>query len=98
MRIVSCDRITYSRDHGFPAPWEASDTQLQSTDYVTELWPMTGPLLHVSDDLRIVVSFDDLRQSFDDWEQGDDSERYATVFDWLRDCIGNGLHPCTVRG
>ena len=44
MRIVSAERVTYSRSHGFPAPYEATDEQLRSTEYVTELWPMSGPL------------------------------------------------------
>lgn len=96
MRIVSAERVTYSRSHGFPAPYEATEEQLRSTEYVTELWPMSGPLLHVDESLMIVVTFDELSRSFDEWDQIEDEEKYQTVFDWLRDCIDNGLHPCTV--
>lgn len=95
-------RLHPSDDVRFPNPYDATEEQLRSVDYVTELWPMTGPLLHVSDDRCIVVTFDDLRQSFDGWEQDTDplldtDERYATVYDWIRDCIDHGFHPCRTR-
>lgn len=96
MKIVPMTKVSFSRDHGFPAPYDATDEQLRSTEYVTELWPMCGPLLHVGNDKCIVVTFDELSRSFDEWEQVEDEEKYQTVLDWLRDCIDHGLHPCTI--
>lgn len=106
MRILPVESVQYLRYNAndnarFPNPYDATDEQLRSVEYVTELWPMCGPLLHVDSDKCIVVTFDELSRSFDEWEQPTDpaldtDERYETVYDWLRDCIDHGLHPCTV--
>lgn len=107
MRIVSADKVDYlrfdqSEANRFPNPYDATDEQIESVPYVTEIWPMIGPLLHVADDLRIIVTFAELKQSFDEWEQGGDplldtNERYTSAHDWIRDCIDHGLHPCHVN-
>jgi len=107
MRIVSTAKVDYLRQTPsnavrFPNPYEATDEQIESVPYVTEIWPMSGPLLHVANDLCIVVTFAELKQSFDEWEQDDDplldtNERYASAHDWIRDCIDHGFHPCHVN-
>lgn len=89
-------RHTPSDDSRFPNPWEASNEQLESVDYIAEIWPMSGPLLHVDDDMRIVVTFSELKQSYDEWDQSDMDEPYDSVHDWIRDCIDHGIHPCSI--
>lgn len=94
----------FGRDCHFPNPYKATKQELESVPYVTELWPLSAgePLLHLDHDHVCVVTFDELQASFDEWEQDADpllgeDERYADVYEWMRDCIDNGFHPCLVH-
>ena len=86
----------------FPHPYKASEEEMRSVPYVTEIWFENGK--HIDFDSHnecIIVSFDEIEKSFIEWNQEEDElldkdERYETVYDWMRDCIDNGLHPCRI--
>lgn len=86
----------------FAHPYKATEEQLRSVLYDAELWFENGK--HVDFDSHnesIIVTFEDIEKSFNEWNQEEDelldeNERYESVYDWLRECIDNGLHPCEI--
>ena len=102
MRIVPLSNVDYLRSHPndssrFPSPFWATDRQLESVEYVAELWwDDDGVPYHISDDFRIVVTFDDIEQFYDTTPDGYD-DWHGDVHAYLRDCIDNGFHPCLVH-
>lgn len=98
MKIVPSASVVWLRDEGlFPPPWKATDDQIKSVPYIAELWTDDdGKTIHVNDDQLIVISFDEISRSFDEWEQEEEDYRYENVYDYLRDCIDHGYHPCKV--
>lgn len=102
MKIVPCTSVLWLRDEGlFPVPWEATDEQISSVDYITELWSVNGEPVHVKNDQLIVVTFDEISKDFDEWDQDNDEllgedERYDTVYEYMRECIDHGYHPCRI--
>lgn len=85
----------------FPHPYEATEEQLRSTLYITESWtdPATGKYYRWTDSKYVVVSFDEIKATYDHWDQSeyDESERYHSVYDWLRDAFmdkGGVFQPC----
>ena len=71
-------------DDAFPE--NPSDDLLRGTLFAAEAW---------CGDVDAVVTYWDILRWFDGWDQDgvDEEERYATVGDYIRDCIGQGLHP-----
>lgn len=85
----------------FPHPYEATEEQLRNTLYITESWtdPATGKYYRWTDSKYVVVSFDEIKATYDSWDQSeyDESERYHSVYDWLRDAFmdkGGVFQPC----
>lgn len=101
MKIVPTESVRYLRhnpsdDRYFPAPYKATDEQIESVLYVTELWDDEhgGFLQYDEDTERVIVTFDEIKRSFEDWDQSDEDQHYDDVHDYIRDCIDNGYHPC----
>lgn len=100
MKIVPVTAVEYLRynsndDKRFPNPWEATKDQLQSVPYIAEVWSDdTGIIDYDFDTERIVVTFDEIRKNFEAWDQTAEECPYNNVYDYLADCIDNGLHPC----
>ena len=100
MKIVPCNSVVWLRDEGlFPVPWKATEEQMRSVLYIAELWSEDGAYVKTKNDEVIVVTFDEISKDFDEWDQDHDEclgedERYATVYDYLVDCIDHGYHPC----
>ena len=85
----------------FPHPYEATEEQLRNTLYITESWtdPATGKYYRWTDRKCIVVTFDEIKATYDSWDQSelDEDERYSSVYDWLRDAFmdkGGVFQPC----
>ena len=98
-----CSKCTSHRtDCLFAHPYKATEEELRSVSYVTEIWFEHGKHVDFNSHTEcIIVTFDEIKASFDEWNQGEDEmldsdERYETVYDWLRECIDNGLHPCKI--
>ena len=109
LRPYSCDFRSdcskcdaYRRDCHFPNPYNATDKELESVPYITEVWSDGDGLIDYDfDTQRIVVTFAELLDDFNNWNQSADplmsnDERYDSVYDWIRECIDNGLHPCRI--
>ena len=87
----------------FSHPYKATDEELRSVPYLTEIWYENGK--HVDFDSHnecIIVTFEEIKKSFNEWNQSEDElldtdEHYDTVYDWMRDCIDNGLHPVSIK-
>ena len=85
----------------FPSPNDATEEELRSALYVTEVWfdPVTGKYCKQTNSKYVVVTFDDIKATYDNMDQSDYSEveQYHSVYDWLRDCFadnGGAFHPC----
>ena len=100
MKIVPITAVEYLRhnsndDKHFPNPWEATQEQLRSVPYIAEVWSDdTGIIDYDFDTERIVVTFDEIADDFRKWDQTVEECPYENVYDYLSDCIDNGLHPC----
>lgn len=101
MRIVPLSNVDYLRSHPndssrFPSPFWATDRQLESVEYITELWwGDDGEPVHTNDDERIVVTFDEIDELYR--SMPDDFDDWHSPHAFLRDCIDNGFHPCLVH-
>ena len=100
MKIVPVSAVEYLRCNSsdssqFPNPWEATHEQLRSVPYIAECWYNdTGFVNYDFDMERIVVTFDDIANDFNKWDQTVEECPYDNVYEYLGDCIDNGLHPC----
>lgn len=100
MKIVPVNAVEYLRynpddNHRFPSPFEATDEQLRSVPYIAEVWSDdTGIIDYDFDTERVIVSFDEIRTSFEAWDQSVEECPYTDVYEYLRDCIDHGYHPC----
>lgn len=83
MVIVNKLEVVY--DDFFPG--NPTDKQLEETLYDVEAW-----LSELSDDQRAILTFDEVKQWFDTWDQEDDEAKYDDVHDYIRDCLRNGIH------
>lgn len=104
MKIVPIENIVFLRDSSidnnrFPHPYEATDEQLSSALYCAEIWQdRDGKYINYDYNKEyIIVTFDEIKESFDEWDQSEDDEKYDNVYDYLRDCIDNGYHPVKVK-
>lgn len=108
MMFVPRSDVTYLRDNcrddsRFPNPYDATDEQLESVPYLAEIaWDENFNYVSQRDGESFIVTFDEIRDFFNDWKaSGEMDEDYPpdfTVYEWIRDCIDNGLHPVTVKG
>lgn len=80
--VIFDDRL----DHAVSTDCILYDDNLEHILYVAEGWGKCN------DDEYVIISFDDIRSFFDAWDPEDHPE-YPTVYDYIRDCIGNGFHP-----
>lgn len=100
MKIVSASSVEYLRwqpgdTRNFPNPWEATHEQLRSVPYIAECWYDGKRFVDYDFDTeRIVVTFDELLADFEKWDQTVEECPYSDVYEYLGDCIDNGLHPC----
>lgn len=108
MRIVPLSSVEYLRQYcgdnsRFPDPYTATEEQMQSVPYVAEVWATSSGIVHYDFMTeRVIVSFDEIRTMFDNWKKTEEfKEDYpsdCTVYEWLRDCIDSGFHPCELKG
>ncbi len=86
----------------FPHPYKATEEELRSVPYIAKIWFEDGKHVDFNSYTEcIIVTFEDIMKSFNEWNQSEDElldtdERYDSVYDWMRECIDNGLHPCKV--
>lgn len=80
-----------------------SEDQMRAAFYEAEIWFEADSLLHRFDNIAVIVSFDEINELYNDMmreARADGEEEYIemlenwpTVFDYLRDTLGHGLHP-----
>ena len=100
MKIVPVTSVEYLRhtpsdNASFPNPFEATQEQFRSVLYVAECWSDDNGIIDYDFNTeRLVVTFDEIEKSFDKWDQSVEECPYDNVYDYLADCIDNGIHPC----
>lgn len=105
-RSVCSKCPSFGRDCHFPNPYHATKNELESVPYIAEIWTDDdGNVVGTPDNGAVVLSFDEIRAEYDRMKS-DPSEEYMSkeefnevlpdVYAYLRDCIDNGLHPCTI--
>lgn len=105
MKIIKESSVKYIYPFGSPyrssQPDDIPHEEYEKLSYITDCseWDEAK----ANDDEVIVVSFDDIRNYFDHWDQKaelidlfghcDDSELYADVYEYLRDTVYQFYHP-----
>lgn len=100
---------SFGRDCHFPNPYNATKQELESVPYITELWnDDDGKIIGTDEDTAVVVTFGELRKEYDNMNANVENDGYMSreefdecwpdVYAWLRDCIDNGYHPCSIIG
>lgn len=70
--------------------------QIESAEYTAEIWMnANGNIFYPTDGTRIVVTFDDIRDLYD--QIIDDVKVCPDVYAYVRECLGNNLNPCVVH-
>lgn len=93
---------SFGKNCHFPHPYKATDEDLRSVPYLAELWgDENNNLIKCSDDEAVIISFDDVNAEFESMKNEPNSQvsdyGWHTVYDYLRDCIDQGLHPVSVK-
>lgn len=100
MKIVPVTAVEYLRTQPgdnvrFPNPYDATEEQLRSVPYIAEVWSDDDGIIDYDFDTeRIVITFDEILADFNAWDQSEDDSHYDNVYEYLRECIDNGFHPC----
>ena len=96
MKIVPIEKVIYFYDLPEPDAFHATPEQMETYLYDVEGgWgTFDNPVKYDEETERIIVTFDDIKESFDSWDQEelDEAERYTDVHDYIQDCIGHGYH------
>ena len=98
---------SFGKDCHFPNPYKATKQELSSVPYIAELWTTDdGKTVGTPDDGAVVITFDEIRKEYDRMNANVETDGYMSreefneswpdVYAYLRDCIDNGLHPCTI--
>lgn len=88
-------------------PDDVTDEQFESVLYLAEYWDYDGKEVEWSDDEAIILSFYEIKEWFDGWDQigqlmeahgsFDESEIYKSAHDYLRDTCYNFFHPVRIK-
>ena len=85
----------------FPGPYDATEEELRNVLYMVESWrdSTTGKYARWTDNHYVVVTFDEIEEAYNSWDQSElsEEEHYHSVFDWVRDAFadkGGAFHPC----
>lgn len=96
---------SFGKDCHFPNPYNATKEQLASVPYIAELWEDdAGNVVGTPDDGAVVITFDEIREEYErmrassmtDGIRECFNEEWPDVYAYLRDCIDQGLHPCSI--
>ena len=109
MKILPIDKVEYLRhtasdDARFPNPDDATEEQLRSVPYICEVYTKDGVSIETTDTTAVVLTFDEIKADYDDMKTNLEPDafrecfnaEYTDVYDYLRDCIDQALHPCTI--
>ena len=97
---------SFGRDCHFPHPYKATNEELKSVPYLAELWAdEAGRMVGTHDSEAVILSFDEINEEYirmkndpseEYMSKEEFNEVYPNVFEYLRACIDQGLHPCAV--
>lgn len=75
-RVENWDALRFTDD----ISWD----DMEKVMYAAEAW--------MNDGSDAIISFDEIRDWFDGWDQSENDDRYDDVHDYIWDCLGYGFH------
>ena len=109
MKILPIESVEYLRinatdDSRFPNPDDATDEQLRSVPYICEVYTKDGKSFETTATTAVVLTFAEIEADYYDMKANLSpdafrecfNEEYSDVYDYIRDCIDQALHPCRI--
>lgn len=96
---------SHGKDCHFPNPYNATNKELESVPYICEVYAKDGNQNETDDTHAVVLTFDEIVEDYNEMKNDPlvpegirecMDEEWPDVYAYLRDCIDNGLHPCTI--